>query len=101
MFHIVENRRLYFLLSAIVIIPGLIAIIYSMATTGLPFKVAIDFTGGSLWEITLSQAVQPGEVRQIFVTNGEPDTQVTNIGSDGKTVANGSWQRSFSKCTRS
>jgi preprotein translocase subunit SecF len=86
MFHIVENRRWYFLLSALVIIPGLIAIIYSIATTGLPFKVAIDFTGGSLWEMTFDHAVQPGEVRQIFVSSGETDTQVTNIGSGGKTV---------------
>jgi len=86
MFHIVENRRWYFLLSALVIVPGLIAIIYSIATTGLPFKVAIDFTGGSLWEMTFDHAVQPGEVRQIFVSSGETDTQVTNIGSGGKTV---------------
>jgi hypothetical protein len=49
MFCLVENRRWYFLLSALIIIPGLVAMIYSTITTGLPFKLAIDFTGGSIW----------------------------------------------------
>jgi preprotein translocase subunit SecF len=85
MFHITENRKWYFLLSAIIIVPGLVAIIYAMATTGLPFRLAIDFTGGSLWELRFNQTVQPGDVRAIFVNNNAPDTLVTSLG-DGKSV---------------
>jgi len=40
MFHLVEKRKWYFLLSAIIIIPGLVAMIYSPATTGLPCEMA-------------------------------------------------------------
>lgn len=87
MFHIVENRKWYFLISALVIIPGLIALIYTITTTPthVPFKLAIDFTGGTLWEINLPEAAQAGDVRGIFVSNGEPDTGVT-MTADGKTA---------------
>ncbi len=85
MFRLVEQRRWYFLLSALVIIPGLIAMIYSTATTGLPFKLAIDFTGGSIWELRFEQAIQPGDLRAIFSNAGLGDTAVTTIG-DGRTA---------------
>ncbi|NTU75360.1 MAG: protein translocase subunit SecF, partial [Anaerolineaceae bacterium] len=52
MFRLVEKRRWYFLISALIIVPGLIAMIYSTATTGLPFKLAIDFTGGAIWKLS-------------------------------------------------
>jgi preprotein translocase subunit SecF len=85
MFRIVEQRKWYFLLSAILIVPGLIAMIYSLATTGLPFKLAIDFTGGTLWEINLPQAAQAGDVRAVFTTAGYPDNSVT-MSTDGRTA---------------
>ena len=85
MFHICENRKWYFLLSALVILPGLIAIIYSLATFGAPFRMAIDFTGGSLWELGFSQPIQPGDLRDIFTNAGYPDTVVTTLG-DAKTA---------------
>jgi preprotein translocase subunit SecF len=85
MFHIVENRKWYFLLSAIIIIPGLIAMIYSMITIGAPFKLAIDFTGGTYWEWNFQQPIQAGDLRAVFVDNGEADTSVT-LGTDGKTA---------------
>ncbi|MCX6032913.1 MAG: protein translocase subunit SecF [Chloroflexi bacterium] len=85
MFRLVEQRRWYFLLSALVIIPGLIAMIYSTATTGLPFRLAIDFTGGSIWELRFEQAIQPGDLRAIFSDAGLGDTAVTTIG-DGRTA---------------
>ena len=81
MFHIVENRKWYFLLSAFVIIPGLLAMIYSTIATGLPFKPAIDFTGGSLWELKFDKTVEPLQLRTIFVNAGYPDTSVISTGS--------------------
>jgi preprotein translocase subunit SecF len=85
MFRIVENRKWYFLLSLIIIVPGLIAMGYSMVTTGTPFKMAIDFTGGTYWEINFTQPVQSNDVRAVFVSNDEPDTSVT-MTTDGKTA---------------
>ncbi len=83
MFHLVEKRKWYFLLSAIIIIPGLVAMIYSTATTGLPFKLAIDFTGGSIWELSFPQPVQPAELRQVLTDAGAgADTAVTTLGGE-------------------
>jgi preprotein translocase subunit SecF len=80
MFRIVEKRRWYFLASSLIIIVGLIAMIYSTITTGLPFKLAIDFTGGSLWQMSFDQPVQPAELRDVFVDQGISDPAVTTLG---------------------
>jgi preprotein translocase SecF subunit len=85
MYRIVEHRKWYFLISLLIIAPGLLAMIYSTATTGKPFKVAIDFTGGAIWELSFDKAIQPAELRQIFVDAGFNDTAVTTLG-DGKTA---------------
>jgi preprotein translocase SecF subunit len=81
MFQLVEKRRWYFLLSTIVIVPGLIAMIYSTVTYGRPFKVAIDFTGGTLWVLQFPKAVLPADLRAIFAEEGFPDAQVTTVGN--------------------
>lgn len=86
MFRIVEKRRWYFLLSALVIVPGLVAMIYSIATMGTPFKLAIDFTGGSLWQMAFQQPVQPAELRQVFVDQGFSDPAVTTLGQGSNTL---------------
>lgn len=85
MFRLVEKRRWYFLISALIIIPGLITMIYSSITTGLPFKLAIDFTGGSIWKLSFDQPIQPADVRDVFVDAGYGDTAVTTLG-DGRTA---------------
>lgn len=69
MFNIVEKRHWYFLISAVIIIPGLVAMIYSMVMYGAPIKLGIDFTGGALVEMRFERPVQPAEVRQVFADN--------------------------------
>ncbi len=86
MFRIVEKRKWYFLVSALIIVPGLIAMIYLTATTGLPIKPAIDFTGGTLWQMKFSQPVAPADLRQVFSDNGAGDPAVTTIGTEGNTL---------------
>jgi preprotein translocase SecF subunit len=86
MFRIVEKRKWFILLSAILLLAGLFAMGYSLVTTGLPFKLAIDFTGGSLWELSFDQAVQPAELREIFVDAGYSDTAVTNVGGENSLI---------------
>jgi len=85
MFYIIQRRYWYFALSAIVIIPGLIAMIISMARFGTLLKLSIDFTGGALQELRFEQTAQPAEVRQIFVNRGYGDTSVQTT-SDDRTV---------------
>jgi preprotein translocase subunit SecF len=85
MFNIVERRHWYFLLSALIIIPGLVAMIYSIAVFGSPIKLGIDFTGGALLELRFQQAMQPAQVRQVFVDNGYPGTTVQTT-ADEETI---------------
>lgn len=85
MYNIVQKRGWYFLLSALVILPGLVAMIYSTITYGSPLRLSIDFTGGSFWELRFEQPVQPTEVRDVFTEAGLGDTVVQTVG-DGRTV---------------
>lgn len=85
MFNIIEKRRWYFIISALVIVPGLIAMIYSTVRFGTPVRLSIDFTGGALLELEFEQPVQPGEVRQVFVDRGYTDTMVQTT-ADERTV---------------
>jgi preprotein translocase subunit SecF len=82
MFNIVEKRHWYFLLSALIIIPGLVTMIYSIAAFGAPVKLGIDFTGGALLELRFDQAVQPADVRQVFVDNDYVGTTVQTTADD-------------------
>jgi preprotein translocase SecF subunit len=67
MFKLVEKRRLYFLFSALIIIPGLAILIYSTITTGAPFRLSIDFQGGSIYDVTfMGGNPSEGELRDIF-----------------------------------
>lgn len=72
MLNIVRRRYLYFAISLIVIIPGIIALFL----WGLP--LAIDFTGGSLLEVSFdSGQVPPGsEVIALYEELGFGDTLV-------------------------
>lgn len=62
MLNIVEKRYWYFLISLIVIVPGIIG----LAVWGLP--LAIDFTGGSLLEVRFEngQRPEPAQVVELY-----------------------------------
>lgn len=61
-FPIIKRTKLWFLISALVIIPGLI----SMAVQG--FNLGIDFTGGTLLDLRFAQPVSVGQVRDVLAT---------------------------------
>ena len=76
--NIIGRRYLFFALSLIIIIPGLII----LAVNGLP--LALDFTGGSLLEIKLASGdlPQPAQVVTIYTLQGIQDAQVQTTSSD-------------------
>lgn len=61
---IVKYRFWWFALSAVLIIPGIIAMIYSSITypTHAPLKVGIDYTGGTILQYSIDKAVPNKEV---------------------------------------
>ena len=87
MFKIVERRGLYFIISLILTLPGIIYMIWSLATQGTLLPLNIDYTGGTLWEMRFEKAVHPADVRQVFVDANYADTVVFNVGDDQRVQA--------------
>lgn len=81
-FNIVQYRKVYFTASTIIIVLGLIAMGVSVARIGSPLKFGIDFTGGSFWEVSFEQPVQPETVRRIFTEAGYTDVTVQTASND-------------------
>jgi preprotein translocase subunit SecF len=77
-----SKRRLWFTISLVVIVPGLLALIFS----GL--KLGIDFTGGTLWEVRFAQpttaaavesALAIAGVEQAIVQRSGPESEATYL----------------------
>jgi preprotein translocase subunit SecF len=82
MYFIVERRKIWFSLSLILILPALLFMVWSGATRGQILPLSIDYTGGSVWEMSFPQAVQPAAVRLVFVDAGYGDTTVFTVNND-------------------
>lgn len=82
MFDIVQKRRWFFLLSAIVIVPGLLIMLYSTVTTGAPFRLSIDFLGGSIYELKFDdRGASEDGIRAIFNSIGDDNVIIQQIGA--------------------
>ena len=82
MFNIVERRRWFFLFSAIVIVPGLIIMLLSTVSTGAPFRLSIDFLGGSIYELKFEDAgATEDAIRSVFNSFGDENVIIQRIGS--------------------
>src|SRR5689334_13842514 len=77
MIDLVSKRKLFFLLSALVALPGLI----SLALPG-GLRPGIDFTSGTIMTVKFGQAVQQSEVRQAFADVGHPEAIVQGSGDN-------------------
>ncbi len=86
MIDIVGKRYWYFALSLLIIIPGLIAIGMTWSQTGQPFRMAIDFTGGTILELKFDKPQQfpTDEVVRVFGQYGlnTNDVHVQPSGND-------------------
>lgn len=80
-FNLVENRRLYFFISASVIVPGVVVMLYSLITTGSLFRLSIDFVGGSIYDLTFTEAGVTEEIiRDIFSDAGDSGVIIQRLG---------------------
>lgn len=85
MYDIVGRRALWYTISLILIVPGILFMGYSLATRGTLLPLSIDYTGGTLWEMRFAQEVNSADVRQLFVDAGYSDTVAFSV-EDGQTV---------------
>ncbi|MGQ9553054.1 MAG: protein translocase subunit SecF [Anaerolineae bacterium] len=85
MVDIIGKRRWYFLISLLVIVPGVTAMIYSMIYFGSPMRLSIDFTSGTLLELRFANPVPSAEVWAVYAERGYNDTSVQTA-EDDRTV---------------
>ena len=78
MLDFVGKRHLFFLISFLVILPGLISLI-------LPggLRPGIDFSSGSIMTVRFDQPVDQADLRQEFTTLGHPEAIVQKSGGEG------------------
>lgn len=62
--HVVKYRVIWMILSACLLLPGIAAMIYSMVTypTHAPVKVGIDYTGGTILQYGVPEAINNEDV---------------------------------------
>ena len=73
-FHFVKLRKIWYLISAVLIIPGLIF----FCSQGL--QLGIDFTGGNLLDLRFSKAASVEQVREVLGTMGLADSSIQQSG---------------------
>ncbi len=74
---IVGKRRWYFLLSAIVLVPGIVSLFIPPA-----IKAGIDFSSGSAIEVTFESEVEEENVRDAMGDVGHSDARIQKLASD-------------------
>ena len=82
-YHIIENRRRYFIFSAILIALGLIAMIVSLSLTGAPFRVGVDFRSGTRFEVQFAEPVEENDIRAVFGQFGLTSPSVIALRGEG------------------
>ncbi len=84
MYNIVGKRGWYFLFSALLILPGLISLLAppgGWINGGSGLRPGIDFTSGSVLDITFERPVAQDQVQQRMAALGHPEALVQRTGS--------------------
>lgn len=82
-FHIIDNRRRYFILSGVIILLGIAAMVYSMVTTGSPFRIGVDFRSGTRIEVQFAEPVQESDIRNVFADFGFTSPAIISLRGEG------------------
>ena len=76
----VQRRRIYYLISAVVITLGIIAMIYSTIRYGSPVRLSIDFRGGSLFVVEFEDEASETAIREVYTDFGLDDPIIQQLG---------------------
>jgi preprotein translocase subunit SecF len=76
MFHLASKRHLWFAISLIVIVPGLISLIL------FGLRLGIDFTGGTLWEVRFDQPTTSSAIAAVLDENGIESATIQQTGQE-------------------
>lgn len=87
--NVVKYRKIWFILSAIIIIPCLVAIIYSMITyeNHSPLNLGIDFKGGTILQYEIDRKVTSADLSEIrfeLTKAGIENPVIQSVGGEEK-----------------
>jgi preprotein translocase subunit SecF len=74
--HIAKRRKIWYLISLIAIVPGVVSLII------FGLNLGIDFTGGTNWDIQFNKEITTEEVRTVLEDNGY-DGSTVQLSSEG------------------
>ncbi len=83
LFTLVENRRKYYIFSAILIGLGIVAMLYSLIATRSVFQFGVDFRSGTRYEVQFSQPVSEDQIRRVFNQFGVNNPSVIALRGEG------------------
>ena len=89
LFTIVQNRRMYYFLSGVLISLGILAMIFAYVTTGSIFRIGVDFRSGTRFEVQFTEVVTEQELRELFNDSGISNPSI--IALRGEDLEN-AWQ---------
>ena len=82
MYSLIQKRRFFFLLSTAVLGVGILVMLWSTLTTGAPFRLSIDFVGGSIYELAFTEeGVSEADLRAVFANFGDEHIIVQQLGA--------------------
>ena len=94
-FSVIKQRSLWWTISGIIILSGLIAMIISWAQIGAPLRPSLDFIGGTRlqFELDCSQPqscdrpIDISTVREVLTEKGLPNSSIQILGTDQNAVS--------------
>ncbi|MEZ4667681.1 MAG: protein translocase subunit SecF [Anaerolineae bacterium] len=85
MYSLVQKRRLFYIISLAIIIPGLVIMAYSLLSRGTAFKLSIDFEGGSIYELKFTESgADEANIRSVFGKYGDENTIIQMLGDSSE-----------------
>ena len=84
MLNIVGKRGWYFIISALIILPGLVSMIIppGWATLDSGLNPGIDFTSGSVMDVRFERPVSQGQIQERMNALGHPEALIQSTGSN-------------------
>jgi len=77
--HLADKRHLWYAISTVIIIPGLLGLIL------FGLNLGIDFTGGTNWDLKFDRSIETEEVRAVLDEHGYEGSVVQISSEDGGT----------------
>ncbi len=90
-----KQRRLWWTLSAAVVVAGLISMVISWQQLGVPLRPSLDFVGGTRLQLELDcsipnncdRPIEPGTVRSILAAQGLGSSSIQVVGDDKQALS--------------